>query len=126
MSTWKLYQKILPIFSFQHIDSETLDENILYNYKELFSRYLKEKSLIPKENLIEFGYNKFINTPVETLKETYEKLQIPQFEKAKPFFEKYVDDHRNYKAEEYQFNGSLKKKIYKNWKIMFDAYGYEQ
>jgi len=126
MSTWKLYQKILPIFSFQHIDSETLDENILYNYKELFSRYLKEKSLIPKENLIEFGYTKFINDPVETLKETYEKLRIPQFEKAKPFFEKYVDDHRNYKAEEYQFNGSLKKKIYKNWKIMFDAYGYDQ
>jgi hypothetical protein len=126
MSTWKLYQKILPIFSFQHIDSQTLDDNILYSYKELFSKYLKQKTLIPSENLMEIGFNEFVNDPVHTLENLYAQFQLPPFEKAKPYFEKYAYKHRNYKTAEYHFKDSMKKRVYKHWKIMFDTYDYNQ
>ena len=43
LSTWELYKKILPIFSFQRLDSKQLDDEILYNYNNLISKYIKDK-----------------------------------------------------------------------------------
>jgi len=126
LSTWKLYQKILPIFSFQHIDSEILDEMILYCYKELYKTYLQQKSLIPKKQLVEISYHEFIKQPVETIKRSYESLNITHFDTAKTHFERYAYAHRNYKASSYKYDDVLKQKIYTNWKLMFDAYHYPQ
>lgn len=125
-STWKLYQKILPIFSFQHIDTKTLDQLILETYQKLFNQYLKNKQVIPQENLIEFSYDEFIKKPVETIKRTYERLRLTGFSKAKPFFTSYAERHKNYKASVYSFSDEEKQKIYSHWKIMFDAYDYPQ
>jgi omega-hydroxy-beta-dihydromenaquinone-9 sulfotransferase len=126
LSTWKLYQKILPIFSFQHINAEILDKIIIYCYKELYTKYLQQKSLIPKKQLVEISYHDFIKKPVETIKRSYESLNITHFDNAKTHFERYAYAHRNYKASLYEYNDELKQKIYKNWKIMFDAYHYPQ
>lgn len=125
-STWKLYQKILPIFSFQHINTKMTDDLILYCYREIFKKYLAEKELIPKENLVEIGYTEFVKNPVETLSETYKIFNMKGFETAKPFFDKYVYQHRNYKPDTYTFDEQIKKKVYNEWKFMFDAYGYDQ
>ena len=125
-STWKLYQSILPLFSFQHVDSKTLDEYILYSYKELFLKYLQEKNMIPKKNLVEIGYDNFVQNPIELLKDIYDQFQISSFEKAKSFFETYVDKHRNYQKTIYHYKNSVKQKIYQNWKFMFDAYHYSK
>jgi omega-hydroxy-beta-dihydromenaquinone-9 sulfotransferase len=123
-STWKLYQKILPIFSFQHIDSQTLDNHILNMYKKLFSTYLRDKHLIPKENLIEFSYDEFIGNPMKTVKKTYEHLRLDSFDQAKSNFESYVDKHKDYQASSYSFTSEEKQKIYSHCKQMFDAYNY--
>jgi len=123
-STWKLYQSILPIFSFQHIDSKTLDENIYYSYKELYSSYLKEKEHIPQEQLFETNYETFVKNPVEILKEAYNKLSIQSFDIARPQFESYARKHKNYKKSSYQISEEEKEIIYSHWKIMFDAYLY--
>lgn len=126
LSTWKLYQKILPIFSFQHFDSQTLDERILDTYKELFSAYLSQKHLIPKQNLVEIPYERFVETPVEHLKSIYESLNIGGFENAQPHFESYAKKHENYKASTYNINEKIRQKVYAHWKHTFDAFGYEK
>ncbi len=123
-STWKLYQKIIPIFSFQHIDSETLDQYILESYKNIFSQFLNDKHLIPKENLIEFGYDEFIVNPIETVKKAYQHLRLTSFDEAKPFFENYVEKHKDYKASTYTFDKKEKQKIFSYWKEMFESYNY--
>ena len=125
-STWKLYQKILPIFSFQHIDSKTLDTYILQTYRKLFSKFLADKHLIPKENLVEFSYDKFIKKPVETIRNTYKTLGLTSFNQAKSYFTDYADKHKNYKSSNYTFTEEEKQKIYSNWKQMFKAYDYSQ
>ena len=125
-STWKLYQKILPIFSFQHIDTNTLDHYILGTYKKLFNKFLSDKHLIPKENLIEFSYDEFTQKPVKTLQKTYQKLGLTGFNEAKPDLDAYAEKHKNYKPAKYTFTKKEKQKILKHWKFMFDAYQYPQ
>jgi len=125
LSTWKLYRKILPIFSFQHINCEQLDKEILFNYRALFERYLKDRKLIPEENLIEISYEDFVKDPVKTLDTIYAKFRLECFEKAKPSFERYVKKHENYKPDGYKIDDRIKKKVYNNWKLVFEEFGYE-
>ncbi len=124
-STWNLYRKILPIFSFQHISSEQLDQEILFNYRAIFKRYFEDRKLIPKQNLIEISYEGFIENPVKTLERVYTKLKLEGFEKAKPMFEHFVKKHENYSTDKYSIDDNTKKKIYDKWKFVFDEFGYE-
>lgn len=119
-----MYRKILPIFSFQHITTEQLDKEILFNYRSLLNRYLNDRKLIPKDNLMEISYENFVKDPIGILEKTYDKLGIEGFKEAKPAFKKYVDKHKNYKPDTYKIDKSEKLKVYKEWKVAFEAFGY--
>jgi len=124
LSTWKLYKKILPIFSFQHISSEQLDNEILFNYRALFERYFEDRKLIPNGNLVEISYEDFVKNQVKTIEVIYAKLGLEGFEKAKPAFERYIKKHENYTPDNYTINDRIKKKVYNEWKLTFEEYGY--
>ena len=126
LSTWKLYKKILPMFSFQHVKIEQFDKLIIKFYKELYTKYFEEKKLIPKENLVEIRYEDFVKEQVKTLESVYKKLGLNGFEEAKPAFEKYVRKHKNYKPDTYNLDESTKKKIYKEWEFAFKEFGYTE
>lgn len=125
-STWDLYNAILPLFSFQHIDRDSLDQSILKIYKGLYERYLRERHLIPKENLVEMKYEDFITDPFHTLHTIYTRLNIPGFEKATPAFQRYLKRHAKYKRNEHKIDDATKTKIYNEWKITFKAFGYKK
>ena len=126
LSTWKLYKKILPSFSFQHVKIEQFDKSIIKFYKELYKKYFDERKLIPKENLVEIRYEDFVKEPVKTLESVYKKLGLNGFEDAKPAFEKYVKKHENYKPDTYKLDESIKNKIYNEWEFAFKEFGYKK
>ena len=125
LSTWKLYKSIIPIFSFQHISSEKLDEDILYCYKSLFQKYLIDRKLIPNGNLVEITYEDFVKKPLETLQSLYTTFDIKGFEEAKPFFDRYIKAHDGYTPQKYEIDETIKEKIYREWRFAFDAFGYK-
>jgi hypothetical protein len=124
LSTWKLYRKILPIFSFQKLNNYQLDNEILYNYRNLITKYLKDKKFIPHGNLIEISYEDFVKNPFEMLKRIYIKLGLDSFEKSKTAFEKYILKHKNYKTNNYTIDNKIKDKIYNEWNFAFKEFGY--
>ena len=124
LSTWKLYRKILPIFSFQKLNNYQLDNEILYNYRNLITKYLKDKKFIPHGNLIEISYEDFVKNPFEMLKRIYIKLGLDSFEKSKTAFEKYILKHKNYKTNNYTIDNKIKDRIYNEWNFAFKEFGY--
>ncbi len=126
MSTWRLYNSILPLFSFQHIDPEEFDKSILTIYKRIYEKYHQEKKLIPKENLIELPYEEFTKNPMQTLEKIYSQFGIPGFETAKPAFENYIKKHAVYERNHYTITEQTKKKVYQEWKEIFKEFGYDQ
>jgi len=126
MSTWKLYDSILPIFSFQHIDREKFDNSILQIYKGIYKKYLDEKHLIPKENLIELKYEEFIEEPLKTLEMIYSKFGISSFKKAKPAFVRYIKKHENYKRNHHKIDEKIEEKVYREWGFVFKEFGYKK
>jgi hypothetical protein len=126
MSTWKLYESILPLFSFQHIDKEKFDNSILYIYKRLYEKYLQEKKLIPQENLIELRYKEFVKEPLQSLEMIYTQFGMPGFKQAKPVFENYLKKHSVYERNHFIIDEQTKKKVYTEWKVIFKKFGYNQ
>jgi len=123
-STWKLYNSILPWFSFQHINYENMDKAILRIYQEMYKRYLSEKSLVPKGNLYEIRYENFVKDPLKNLEKIYDFLKIDGFIDAKPHFQKYIDFHKNYKKDKYELTQKDREKVACHWDFTFDAFGY--
>jgi hypothetical protein len=124
LSTWKLYRKILPIFSFQKLNNSQLDNEILYNYRNLITKYLKDKKFIPNENLIEIKYEDFVKNPFKMLRKIYTKLGLDSFEKSKTAFENFILKHKNYKTNKYTIDDKIKDKIYNEWNFAFKEFGY--
>ena len=56
----------------------------------------------------------------------YEELGLDGFEKAKPYFEKYIEKHKNYKHHGCLITDKIKEKIYKERKFAFEKLGYEK
>jgi hypothetical protein len=125
-STWDLYDAILPLFSFQHIDRDEFDTSILKIYKGLYEKYLEEKHLIPKENLIELRYEEFIKDPFGSIEMIYSKLDLSGFDKAKPAFQRYLKKYANYKRNEHIIDEQTRAKVYAEWKFAFKAFGYKK
>ena len=126
LSTWKLYRKILPIFSFQHIDMEELDRNIITFYRETYKKYLKERHLIPDGNLVEISYETFYTDPMYNLEVIYDELGIDGFKDSEPYFRKFVKKYRNYTPDKYTMDEATREKVYEEWKFAFDAFGYDE
>jgi len=126
LSTWKLYRKILPIFSFQHIDMEELDRNIITFYRETYKKYLKERHLIPDGNLVEISYETFYTDPMYNLEVIYDELGIDGFKDSEPYFRKFVEKYRNYTPDKYTMDEATREKVYEEWKFAFDAFGYDE
>ena len=126
MSTWKLYNSILPDFSFQHVDKDDFDKSILEIYKQIYKKYLEERKLIPRENLIELTYEDFTKEPLRTIEMIYTQFNISSFKSAKPAFKKYIKSHENYIKNNYELTDDIKAKVAKEWGFAFKEFAYQK
>ena len=76
--------------------------------------------------MYEISYKTFVKEPLNNLKKIYDSLGIKGFTKAQPYFQKYIDFHKNYKKDKYVLSEIDKDKVLKNWEFTFDAFGYSR
>ncbi len=100
-STIKLHNKLLERFSFQHFDQKTIAKNTEQFYRALIQQYEQDKQLIPPKNLIEIDFKELTKQPLETAKQIYTALQIPNFDKAAPAFQQFIHSQKNYQVDSY-------------------------
>jgi hypothetical protein len=79
-SMQNLWQRSVRKFTLQKFSERVQDEIIFKNFQILMNRYLEEKSLIPKENLVEIRYEDFKQDPFHCLERIYRDLNIDGFE----------------------------------------------
>lgn len=123
-STNHLFAKMLPMLSFQKIKKEKIEADVYTCYSELYKKYFAEKSLIPKENLVEIDYKEFTQNPLHSLEKIYSRIQLQGFEKAKSNFEEELKVYKNYETNRFTLATEAKKKIAMQWKFAFEALNY--
>ncbi len=124
-SNVNLYEKILPLLSFQKVENNFTEDFILYSYEKTYRKFLLDKKDIPANQLFEMSYHDFVKQPLEQLKKAYEALNLGDFTNAISLLKEEIKDVENYKTNNYSTLDSETKSIIANkWKFMFEQYLY--
>jgi hypothetical protein len=125
LSTKKMRIKVLDKLSLQNAYEEEIEDQVINNYKRLMKRLLEQKELIPNENLIEIRYENLVANPLNQVKEIYDKLNLNDFQKAKPELMKYLESKKDYKTNIYKIDKKIIEKIKKNWNFTIELWDYK-
>lgn len=125
-STERLYSITLPMVTMQHCAPQKVEDYILYSYKEMMSKYLRERELIPAGHLAEIRYEELIGNESVVLRNAYDDCGLSGFEDALPHIESEVRSYNDYQTNKYSYPEIRKQEVYAAWKDIFSALGYSE
>jgi omega-hydroxy-beta-dihydromenaquinone-9 sulfotransferase len=124
-STIRMYRTMFSVYTLQELAREEDAENFQVDlYKKFYTKFFKEKSLIPKGNLVEIKYEDFVQYPLKSLEFIYRELNMAGFDEAKIDFVKYINSQKGYKPGKNILKKRLMKKIRKNCSDIITELGY--
>ena len=118
-STIHLQQKLLPRLEYHHVSERKTEDNILYVYKKIMQRYLKQRHLIPPENLLEVRYDDLKNDPMKVIRNIYQKFNFPEQEAGLKATESYLEQTRNYKKNKLSITPEQRERVEKELDFIF-------
>lgn len=127
LSTKHLYLRLVSTQALQHIKLQEMEDMIFYFFSQSMQKYLRERELVPKENLIEISFQELEDHGIETIEKVYQYLHFNHWEKAKPEIQKYFDSVSQYEKNNFkEIPDETIQRINKEWDFAFKAWGYEK
>ncbi len=125
LSTKHLYEKMIQTQFLQEFSKEETSDRVLYAYTTTVGKYLRERELIPKGQLVEISFEELEKDGLATAKKIYDSLGLPNYNEAKPEFEKYLVSLDNYQKNEFRkIDPVIESRIKTEWKFAFDEWNY--
>ena len=124
-STFKFFSELFPSVNLQNFNEDKLVKLVIYNYREMYKDYYKHKDLIPKNNLIEFGFEDFKKDPLAQIERVYQKFDLDGLEVNRGVFKKYIKSQEGHKINQYKIKKELLKSIKNEFKQSFREMNYE-
>ena len=125
-STFRLYEKLLPLHGFCQVDESMVEQHILSSYDSMYRKFSSSIQSIPSSQLVEISYQELISSPKLTLSRIYGQLSLEDFSQTWSFMESNIKDRNNYQTNRHsELEAYLIKQVNDQWKFMFNLYGYE-
>jgi hypothetical protein len=90
---WKVTSKIYALGENKLVDVNAI---ILDTYSEIMKKYLLEKHLIPKGQLIEIPYKELVEKPLETTRKMYKILGLEDFSYIEEKLKTYIQSQKSF------------------------------
>ncbi len=127
LSMMKFMRIVIPLYCLQNPPTlNVVEKSMMDLYKNMFKKYIREKQLIPKNNLIEIRYEDFILKPLEQIEKIYKQFDLEGFSENKESFKKYLAKQSQLKLDKYKITKEITEKVNKNWDFIFDEFGYKK
>jgi hypothetical protein len=101
-SLYRFYLSVCPGVQLQRVHPDFSRETIVKFYAAVIRRYLRERSLIPSEKLLEIRMEDFMKDKHGFLEMIYKKLDLGSYDKVRPHVEKYLTDNQSYSRDRYE------------------------
>ena len=125
-SSVRFFREVFAIYALQTWKDEDLQQGILDNYREMYEKFNEDRKLIPKGNLVEVQYEKFIENPMFFMEKIYKELKIDGYEEYKKDFENYVASQKTYKPNVHNVSNDVISRVNKHWDFIREQHGYEK
>jgi hypothetical protein len=124
-SMLKFMRMVIPLYCVQKPPLFDEVEDIMMElYARMFRKYLKERSLIVKGNLVEVKYEDFIHEPIQTIQHIYSELNLDGFTASRAAFDTYLKNQEAFNEESYTISDEVRAKIDKRWGFIKEAFDY--
>lgn len=123
-STRAFYRKLLPRFALQPYRQDMADELILDAYPRLLARLERDCAGLPPSRFMTVRFEDLESDALGTLESVYGQLALPQFEQAKPRFERYLGTISDYRKNQYQFSAEITEAVDRCWGEFVQRWGY--
>ena len=90
---WKVTKSIYAIGASKSVDVNAI---ILDTYAKMMNRYLQEKDLVPKGQLIEVAYEDLINNPLQSMRTLYETIHLGDFHYCENRMKAFVESEKSF------------------------------
>ena len=125
LSTVHMHKTVIPRSQLQDADPDQVEAHVLQFYSQLMQRYLAERSLIPAGNLVEVRFEALEASPLDQLRDIYDRLGLPGFAAAEPHFRSYIDSVADYRKNAYEMNEHVIATVNRHWQFALDEWGYD-
>jgi hypothetical protein len=115
----------IPYWTLQRPDLSGLEETTLAQYQEVYEAFFDERKLIPAGRLHEIAYQSLVAEPIETLRDAYGALRLPDFSVAEPRIRAYLATIKDYERNRFaDIESPWKQAVATRWRRSFDEWGY--
>lgn len=128
VSTQKMEEKTESIYAFQNWEtSEEREKFILWRYREMYSAYIEDSSSLSTHQLVEISYRDLITSPMQTINQIYQQLNIELSESAQAEMSKYIQTVAGYQKNRHpSMSADERDKVNQSWSQYFERWGYSQ
>ena len=99
---------------------------VINKYKALMTAYFKDKSQVPKNQLIEVKYEECIKNPLKSIKKIYQTLELDHYDQAEEHFKAYLESIKSYKKNKLELSKDDEVHITNELEFFFDTWGYRR
>jgi hypothetical protein len=100
------------------------EDRILDVFERMYDQFESDRALIPEDHFYEIRYEDLITDPLATVERIYERLDLGDFEPARPAMEAYLSQIADYKKNVHQVPEALRTKIEDRCAAYIARYGY--
>jgi len=126
LSMVRFMKKVIPLYCLQNPPPfELVEEHIFNMYERMYKKYLSERELIPKGNLVEVTYENFVDDPLPELERIYRELGFSGYNSVEKRFHAYMLAQFEIHPRKYIISEDVRKKVVSHWKFAFDAFDYD-
>lgn len=125
LSIKKFFFSLMPTLNFQDITEEEILDLIFDVYQRLMTDFFDQQNAIPSENFIEIRFENLEVNPLAELEKIYQKLNLKDWEGAKPAFEAYLTSQKSYKKNTHKITQVELDRILNEWGFTMKKWGYE-
>jgi len=126
-STKRLWQRLDEVQGFQapRYSDQELEDRIFSNYHRMYEGYLRGRTQIPSDQLIEITFEDLVNDPMKMMAEIYDQLSLGDFSQVSARIAKNMEGRTGYRAATYKVPPEVQSKVLDQWSDYCQAFGYQ-
>ncbi|MGF1463523.1 MAG: sulfotransferase [Maricaulaceae bacterium] len=126
VSMRNFYEKLLPPLALQPYDHVDIDALVLDIYREMMTRYDAQSADLGDNTLLELAYEDLDADPIPELARLYDQLDLGDFDKARPNFERYLSAVKSYQKNQFTLDRGTADRIEAQWGPWIERWGYSR
>ncbi len=87
-------------------------------------RLQETRNLIDNRHLLFLRYEDLVKDPMGEMEEIYRRLDLGDFEIARPHLEEYLSSVKDYRTNRYELPPEIESEVTERWGSIIDRYGY--